>query len=224
MIPSSTFFLKNISYLIKRRKFSGDLFKKLSTEKTEPTIAELMYISETLAISIDELLKSDLQKTEEQRKKHNIKFLVLDVDGVMTDAGMYFTESGDEFKKFNAKDGIAIKKLAKSGIKVGFLSSGINNNIIHKRAEMLGAVYVYAGTEKKSKILDEWKKELKISYQNIAYIGDDINDLEVIQKVGLTACPADAVNKIKDAVDTVLVTKGGDGCVREFIEKYFMEI
>jgi YrbI family 3-deoxy-D-manno-octulosonate 8-phosphate phosphatase len=153
-----------------------------------------------------------------------IKLLVLDVDGVLTDGGMYYTESGDEFKKFNAKDGIAVKKLVKNGIPVALLSSGINKTIIRNRAERLNIKYFHAGLEPKTQILDVWRRELGIEYSQIAYIGDDVNDLEVIAKCGITFCPSDAVPKVKKAVDIALKTKGGDGCVRELIEKYFLEI
>ena len=156
--------------------------------------------------------------------KSEIKFLVLDVDGVLTDGGMYYSESGDEFKKFNTKDGMGIKKVVESGIPVGFLSSGKNKNLIGNRAKLLGVKFVYVGFKEKLGILDEWRKKLKLSFNEIAYIGDDINDLKIIAKVGFSAAPADAVDKVKKAVNVVLKKKGGEGCVREFIEKYLIEI
>jgi len=152
------------------------------------------------------------------------QFLALDIDGVLTDGGMYYTEGGDEFKKFNAKDGLAIKALTDMGKYVGFISSGINGKIIEKRAELLGVQKVYIGTWKKAEVLEQWCKELNIDLENVAYIGDDVNDIPAIQKAGLSACPADAVPLVKEAVNIVLSEKGGEGCVREFVEKYIMEI
>lgn len=157
-------------------------------------------------------------------KNFKFQFLALDIDGVLTDGGMYYTESGDEFKKFNAKDGLAIKTLIAMGKHVGFVSSGINGNIIENRARTLGVQKVYTGTWKKVEILEQWCKELNIGLENVAYIGDDVNDIPAIQKAGLSACPADAVPLVKEAVNIVLSKKGGEGCVREFVEKYIMEI
>lgn len=154
----------------------------------------------------------------------NIKLLALDVDGVLTDAGMYYTESGDEFKKFNSKDGLGIMHLQRSGVKVAFLSSGKNINIIRNRSKLLGVELFYMGMESKKKILIDWMKKLNIRSSETAYMGDDVNDLECIDYVGLSACPADAVSRVKKAVTVVLKTKGGEGCVREFIEKYLLKI
>jgi YrbI family 3-deoxy-D-manno-octulosonate 8-phosphate phosphatase len=137
---------------------------------------------------------------------------------------MYYTESGDEFKKFNSKDGLAIKTLTGAGKYVGFVSSGKNSHIIENRAALLGVQKVYVGIGKKDEILEDWCKELNIGFENIAYIGDDTNDLPAIQRAGLTACPADAVPLVKEAVNIVLSKKGGEGCVREFVEKYIMEL
>jgi 3-deoxy-D-manno-octulosonate 8-phosphate phosphatase (KDO 8-P phosphatase) len=164
------------------------------------------------------------KKNNYMLKKFKFKFLALDVDGVLTDGGMYYTESGDEMKKFNAKDGLAIKALTDMGKYVGFISSGVNGNIIENRAKTLGVQKVYIGTWKKVEILEQWCKELNIGFENVAYIGDDVNDLPAIQKAGLSACPADAVPLVKKAVNIVLSKKGGEGCVREFVEKYIMEI
>jgi len=152
----------------------------------------------------------------------NIKFLVLDVDGVLTDGGMYYSNSGDEFKKFNTKDGMGIKLAAAKGIKIGFLSNGKHNTLIANRAALLGVEFVYVGFDKKIKILNDWMDQLKLEYNNIAYIGDDINDAEVISHVGLSACPADAIKSIKEKVNIILTNKGGEGCVREFIDNHLL--
>jgi 3-deoxy-D-manno-octulosonate 8-phosphate phosphatase (KDO 8-P phosphatase) len=147
-----------------------------------------------------------------------IRLLVLDVDGVMTDGGMYYTESGDQFKKFDTKDGMGIKLAMELGIQVAFLSSGTNTNIIHARANTLGVKLVHVGPEEKFGILSGWCKELGIGLDEVAYIGDDVNDLECITKVGISACPSDAVWAIRKAANVVLALNGGQGCVREFID------
>lgn len=151
-------------------------------------------------------------------ERSTIKLLVLDVDGVMTDGGMYYTESGDQFKKFNSRDGMGIKLVLRKGIHVAFLSSGTNARIISDRAETLGVKLVHAGAGEKLGILSGWCKELGIHLDEVAYIGDDVNDLDCIRAVGLSACPADAVDAVMSAVNVVLDKKGGEGCVREFVD------
>lgn len=190
----------------------------------EPGLDELLRLEEVLNVPVAKLLKHDYSVLSEKLKKFSFKFLALDVDGVLTDAGMYYTESGDELKKFNSKDGLAIKSLVASGFLVGFVSSGINGTIIENRAKLLGVQKVYVGTWKKAEILQQWCNELNIGFENIAYIGDDANDLPAIAKCGLTACPADAAEVVKQKVDVILSLKGGESCVREFVDKYIMEI
>ncbi len=154
--------------------------------------------------------------------KHLIKFLVLDVDGVLTDGGMYYSNSGDEFKKFNTKDGMGIKLAIQSGIKVGFLSNGKNDVLINNRAKLLGVEYVYVGSENKLTILNEWMKELNLQYENIAFVGDDINDLEIMKHVHFSACPCDAVREVIAVAKYLMDAKGGEGCVREFIDDHLL--
>ena len=148
--------------------------------------------------------------------------LVLDVDGVLTDGGMYYSNGGDEFKKFNTKDGLGIKMLIECGVVVAFLSNGKNDVLIKNRAALLGVQKVYVGFDKKIIVLNEWLKEMGLQYNNVSYIGDDINDLEVIEHLELTACPEDAVDEVKTKVKYILGRKGGEGCVREFIDNYLL--
>lgn len=155
-------------------------------------------------------------------KKANVKLLLLDVDGVMTDAGMYFTQNGDQIKKYNAKDGMAIMRLSKYNIQTGIISSGFKHKLVKDRADLLNIDHFYVGRDKKINILNEWIEKLNISLENVAMIGDDINDLEIIKKVGFSACPADAVDIIKRNVSVVLTKKGGQGCVRELIDHFIL--
>jgi len=152
--------------------------------------------------------------------KSDIKFLGLDVDGTLTDGGMYYTESGEEFKRFDTKDGRGIIELQKRGVKVGLLSSGFKTKIIEGRSKTLSLEKFYVGTDPKIDILQQWCKDMDIDMKEVAYIGDDINDRDIINAVGFSACPADAMPSIKQIVDVVLTNKGGYGCVREFIEEY----
>lgn len=151
----------------------------------------------------------------------DIRFLVLDVDGTLTDTGVYLLDDGREAKKFNARDGLGIKYLQKElRIPVGMISGSFNQTIIRKRAEMLKIKYWYAGGSDKLEVLNGWLSDLDLNLSQVCYIGDDINDLSIMEAVGLTACPADAVKAIRNKVDIVLKHKGGEGCVREFIDEH----
>ncbi|MFH0867309.1 MAG: HAD hydrolase family protein [Bacteroidota bacterium] len=230
-----TFIGKNIKFLREQQQMSHkqlalmcsitiDSLKTIENGALEPDLQQMILLAEALNYPIDRLIADNLEKNYYTLKSFDFKFLALDIDGVLTDGGMYFTESGDEFKKFNTKDGLAIIALTSAGKQVGFISSGINSKIIEKRAKLLGVQKVYIGTWKKAEVLEGWCKELNIGFENVAYVGDDVNDLPVIEKVGLSSCPADAVSLVKEAVNIVLSKKGGEGCVREFVEKYLMDI
>lgn len=156
-----------------------------------------------------------------QNKK--IKLLTLDVDGVLTDGGIYLTEKGDVSKKFNVKDGVGIRNMLQAGIEVGFITAGIKSKkMIADRAKMLGVKFVYSGKDEKLDILKKWCTKLKIKLHEVAHIADDTNDLNILAAVGVSACPADAVTEVKKAVQIILNKKGGDGCVREFTDKYLL--
>lgn len=155
-----------------------------------------------------------------QNKLNKIKLLVLDVDGVMTDGGMYFTENGDQFKKFNTKDGMAIIQLTKNNFQIAIISSGFVSNTVKKRAEMLGIQHCIVTRENKLDVLTRLLEELKLDISQTAIIGDDINDLDIMCKVAIAACPKDAVQEVKQYAHIILNTNGGQGCVREFIDTY----
>jgi YrbI family 3-deoxy-D-manno-octulosonate 8-phosphate phosphatase len=150
-----------------------------------------------------------------------IKMIVLDVDGTLTDGGIYVTDSGEEFKKFNVKDGMAISSLRKKGMHFGLISGSKSRGAIDKRAENLGIKYVYVGDENKTRILENWLAELGMTYDNVLFMGDDLSDRAVMQRVAISACPADAAPSIAAMADIVTKKKGGEGCFRELADKYF---
>lgn len=149
-----------------------------------------------------------------------IKLFLTDVDGVLTDGGMYYTESGDEFKKFNTRDGMGFELLRKAGIKTGIITSE-NTQIVTRRAAKIKADYLYQGKRDGGKLaaaVEICEKE-GIEISEVAYIGDDLNCIGLLEKVGLAACPADAVAEVKNILGIqVLSAKGGEGCVRELAE------
>ncbi len=152
--------------------------------------------------------------------KKTIKLFLTDIDGTLTDGGMYYSEKGDELKKFNTRDGMGISMLHNAGVKVGIITSE-NCQLNLRRAKKLKVDYIYQGEKNKGKlsIAEDLAKELGITMQNIAYIGDDINCYELLSHVGYAACPSDANTKLKSIPGiSIMSRKGGDGCVREFIE------
>jgi YrbI family 3-deoxy-D-manno-octulosonate 8-phosphate phosphatase len=142
----------------------------------------------------------------------------MDVDGVLTDAGMYYSENGDELKKFNTHDGKGIELIHEKGIKVGIITSE-NTNIVSNRARKLNIDYLYQGVKNKLEIAEKICLLESISLNNVAYVGDDINDLDLLSKVGIAACPANSLPSVKNTPGIIfLENAGGEGAVREFCE------
>ena len=153
-----------------------------------------------------------------------IKLFLSDVDGVMTDAGMYYTASGDEFKKFNTHDGIAFNILREAGIKTGIITTE-NTTIVERRAAKLKIDYVYQGAGFKGKLAAAMEICVKenITLNEVAYIGDDINCIELLKAVGIAACPANSTKKVKAIPGIIHLQKsGGEGAIREFVDDYIL--
>ena len=152
-----------------------------------------------------------------KRRLRVIRAVVLDVDGVLTDGSMYYSSKGEELKKFNTRDGMAIGLLMEAGVRVALIS-GEDTEIIKRRAEKLNIVDLYLGIKDKIIALDEFIKKYDLSPDEIAYIGDDLNDIEAMNKVILPVAVNDAVSPVKEVSAIVLERKGGDGAVREFAD------
>lgn len=142
----------------------------------------------------------------------------MDVDGTLTDGKMYFSSSGEEIKAFNAKDGCGIAViLPYLGIIPAIITGRISNCVVH-RAKQLEITDVFQNAAKKLVQLEELKKKYNLQYDEIAVVGDDLNDLEIFNVCGFSACPADACEEIKAISNLVLSRAGGNGAVRELIE------
>jgi len=146
-----------------------------------------------------------------------IRIVATDVDGVLTDAGMYYSESGDEWKKFNTRDGMGIKLLQKAGFVTAIVTQE-RTKLVARRADKLGIVELHQGVMDKLSVLREMAARHGVSLEQVAYIGDDVNDLEVLQAVGFSASPADGMPVVHRVVDYVCKKKGGEGCVRELAD------
>lgn len=157
---------------------------------------------------------SRLSSEEIQAKAKNIKLLALDVDGVLTEGYITYTNSGDELKNFNVKDGLGLKYLREAGIKLAIIT-GRESNLVERRANDLKITNLFQGVKNKLPVFDQLLKELNLSYEEAAFMGDDLIDLEILQKVGLAACPKDAVEEVLEACHFVSSKNGGQGAVRE---------
>jgi len=155
-----------------------------------------------------------------QNAKPSIKLFITDIDGTLTDGGMYYSENGDELKKFNTRDGMGIQMLREVGIKTAIITSE-DRQLNQRRAEKLKIDFIRQGKANGGKVAvaEEIVKEMGISMQEVAYIGDDVNCVDLLSRVGLAACPADACAKVKEIPEIEIMSrKGGEGSVREFCE------
>lgn len=152
----------------------------------------------------------------------NIKLLILDVDGVLTDGTVYLTDDGIEIKSFNILDGIGIKMLLRSGVDIAIVT-GSNSNAIKIRADRLGIKYVYLNQDNKFSAFNDLKNKLSLQNHEIAYMGDDLPDLYIMRQVGLSIAVANATQLVLDAAKIITKNKGGYGAVREICELILQE-
>lgn len=163
--------------------------------------------------------ESRKQKTEDRIREiaKNIKLLILDVDGVLTDGGIILDNEGNEFKAFHVRDGHGIKMLHKAGIKVAIIT-GRHSKIVERRAHELGITEVYQRCHIKSVAYEHLIEKLGISDNEVAYIGDDIVDIPIFKRVALSAAVADATEETKAEAMIVTKNRGGRGAVREICD------
>jgi 3-deoxy-D-manno-octulosonate 8-phosphate phosphatase (KDO 8-P phosphatase) len=166
--------------------------------------------------------KRVLRSSSRSRKAHpaglrRVRMVAMDVDGVLTDAGMYYSESGDELKKFNTRDGMGIKMLQAAGLITAFITKE-KTAIVEQRGRKLAVPEVHQGVDDKLSVLHSLVEKHGLTLDQVAYIGDDVNDLEALRAVGLSAAPADAIPAVLKCVHYVCGKKGGEGAVRELAD------
>ena len=147
----------------------------------------------------------------------NIKLVGTDIDGVWTDARMYYSADGDIMKSFSTYDGMGVKLLREAGIPL-IIMTGENTEIVTKRAKKLGTDFIFQGENKKLRRLKKVCKELDITLDEVAYIGDDVNDLDVLQAVGISAMPPNSPILDQFNPDYLTTRCGGDGAFRDFVD------
>tara|TARA_B100000953_G_scaffold295324_1_gene286371 strand:+ start:1101 stop:1616 length:516 start_codon:yes stop_codon:yes gene_type:complete len=155
------------------------------------------------------------QKMRKRIKK--IKLIATDVDGVLTDGGMYYSSKGDVLKKFHARDGMAVSILKKNTIPTVIITKE-RNQIVKKWSSKMNIDKLFDGVKNKEKVVSKLCKSYGLSENNIAYIGDDVNDLEILKKTGFAATPKDGNLEVKKIVDYICKNRGGEGVLREICD------
>ena len=151
----------------------------------------------------------------------NIRIVISDIDGVLTDGMVYMSDEGRASLCFNVRDGHAIERLKQRGLLTGIVSHSRYPTIVGARAKQLGVDFVHCGPGDKESVISAWLSELELDWDNVAFIGDELADLTAIRKSAFSACPADAVEEVKHEVDLVLAANGGGGCLRELAAAIF---
>jgi N-acylneuraminate cytidylyltransferase len=215
LIENGAFYISSVSSIKQsKNRISGNIG---IYEMPEYTYTEIDEIEDWIVA--ESLMKRFVLKNE-KRDFSKIKLFLSDVDGVLTDAGMYYTESGDEFKKFCTYDGMGFQILQKSGVKVGMLTTE-DRELNRRRAKKLGLDFDFHGAKDKLQIVKDLCAKENITLNEVAYIGDDVNCFGLLSHVGIAACPNNAVAKIKAIPNIMqLERNGGDGVVREFVELF----
>lgn len=152
-----------------------------------------------------------------KEKAKNIKLMAFDVDGVFTDGSIIYDENGKETKIFNAKDGQGVVCVEKAGIITAIITARENGTVAH-RAKNLGITELHQGIKYKLTVLEDIINKYNISFEEVAYMGDDLPDICILEKVGLACCPCDAVDEVKAISNFVSTKNGGRGAIRELCD------
>ncbi|RKM60402.1 acylneuraminate cytidylyltransferase [Butyrivibrio sp. CB08] len=223
----------------RRQDFDGYLMEngafyitsKQLLEKTKNRIAgniRAYEMPEDSALEIDEpddflIIEKLLQKRlcgQTDARNKNIKMVVTDCDGCLTDGGMYYSENGDELKKFNTKDGMALARLKERGVVTGIITGELRK-LNERRAAKLHMDFLEGGVADKASVLKEVCSRYGIALDEVLYIGDDLNDVAASKLAGVSACPKDADKSVKKVVDYISCYCGGHGAVRDIIDHFF---
>ena len=211
MVENGAFYISSKAALLKsRNRVSGNI---KAVEMNEDTFLEIDEPGDW--IMIEALMRKN--GISALRDIPVIKMFLTDCDGCLTDGGMYYSENGDEMKKFNTRDGMGFALLKNTGIITGIITSE-NVKLNRKRAEKMKLDILEAGCKDKLSAARILCEERGIALENVAYVGDDINDIALMKEVGFSCCPADAVEAVKDVADYVADACGGEGVIREIIE------
>ena len=211
-VENGAFYITSKERLLEtKNRISGRI---KACEMAEDTFLEIDEPSDW--VMIEKLLQKRLAAKKNPSLK-KIKMLLTDCDGCLTDGGMYYSENGDELKKFSTQDGLGFRLIRQKGIICGIVT-GENTKLVKRRAEKLKLEILKMGIHDKLTTVKEICEEYHISMDEVAYIGDDVNDIELLRAAGFSASVPNAMEEVKEAVDFVTVRPGGSGAVREVIE------
>ncbi len=211
LVENGAFYISSRSDLIRsQNRISGNIKAVLMNEDTFFEIDE-----PGDWVIIEALMKKNGMQADEGIPK--IKLFLTDCDGCLTDGGMYYSENGDELKKFNTRDGMGFRLLRERKILTGIIT-GENVNLNRRRAEKLKLDILEAGCTDKVATVKQICKNLDIDLGNVCYIGDDINDVELLSLVGFGCCPSDAVPEAKSVARYITKANGGEGVIREVVD------
>ena len=212
LVENGAFYISSkTSLLISQNRVSGNI---KAVEMNEDSFFEIDEPSDW--VIIEALMKKN--GISVLNEIPDIKMLLTDCDGCLTDGGMYYSEHGDELKKFNTRDGMGFALLKEQGIITGVITSE-NVELNRRRAEKLKLDILEVGCKDKLGAIKRICAERGINIRNVCYIGDDINDIEAIQAVGYGCCPADAISEVKLIANYVATAKGGEGVIREVVKR-----
>lgn len=212
LVENGAFYITSKEGLLEsRNRVSGNI---KTIEMSEDSFFEIDEPSDW--VIVEALLKKKNKETFNNLFS-NIKMFLTDCDGCLTDGGMYYSEKGDELKKFNTRDGMGFSLLKSKGIITGIITSE-DVNLNKRRAEKLKLDVIEQGIKNKLDVIKRLSQDYSIPLSNIAYVGDDINDLEVIKAVGFGCCPNNAVDEVKSVSSFVAKSNGGNGVIREIAD------
>ena len=211
LMENGAFYITSRERLLKyKNRISG---KIKAYEMNEDTAFEIDEPSDW--IIVEALMKR--QKTNGNINKADVKMFLTDCDGCLTDGGMYYSEDGSELKKFNTKDGMGFALLKEHGIITGIIT-GEKTSIVERRAQKLQIDEVHQGVKSKLDVVEQLAEKYHVTLDKVAYVGDDINDIKVLEKVGFPCTVNNASEDIKGKVKYVSMRNGGEGAVREIID------
>ena len=173
-------------------------------------------------IIIEALMKKNGLLLDKDPDTKKIKMFLTDCDGCLTDGGMYYSDMGDELKKFNTNDGMGLSNIRNKGVVTGIIT-GENTKIVERRAEKLHINELHQGVTDKLSVVRELAKKYHVSLEEVAYVGDDVNDIPVMEQVGFPCTVNDANSKVKELATYISSYNGGDGAIRDIIEHLFKE-
>lgn len=212
LVENGAFYITCKKNLLKtKNRVSGNI---KAVEMQEDSFFEIDEPSDW--VIIEALMKKSGITAQEEIPE--IKMFLTDCDGCLTDAGMYYSEKGDELKKFNTRDGMGFGMLRERGIITGIVT-GENVDLNRRRAEKLKLDILEAGCKDKLNVVKLLCQRYGIAMENVLYIGDDINDVAVLEAVGYSCCPADAMPQVKEIAKYISACRGGEGVIRDVIEK-----